>query len=133
METNDAAPRRVLVVDDDATVREAVALVLESAGHVAERAGGGRQALAALAAGRFDAVVTDLYMPELDGLELIRAARRVLPNLRLIAMSGSTAGFDYLRAACVFGADAALRKPFTPERLLAALVPAVAREVVAAA
>lgn len=133
METNDAAPRRVLVVDDDATVREAVALVLEAAGHVAERAGGGRQALAALAARRFDAVVTDLHMPELDGLELIQAARRVLPHLRLIAMTGGASGFDYLKAACAFGADAALRKPFSPERLLAALVPVAAREDVVAA
>lgn len=133
METNDAAPMRVLVVDDDAAVREAVALVLEAAGHVAERAGGGRQALAALAAGRFDAVVTDLHMPELDGLELIQAARRVLPHLRLIAISGGASGFDYLKAARVFGADVALRKPFTPERLLAALFPVAPLEGAAAA
>ena len=66
---------RVLVVDDEPKLGRVVGQMLELDGHAVVRAGGGKEALARLSAERFDVVVTDLRMPEVDGLAVLRAAR----------------------------------------------------------
>ena len=68
----------------------------------------------------FDAVVTDLFMPEMDGIETITALRRRLPDARVIAISGRP-GVDYLTVARELGVKHTLRKPFEIEELLQAL------------
>lgn len=73
-----------------------------------------------MADGGFDMVITDIMMPEQDGLETIRQLRAERPDLKVIAISGSDSfgGLDYLPAAELFGAVATLRKPFQPLDLL---------------
>jgi len=117
---------RILVVDDDALVRATIRLTLERAKHAVIEAGDGRSALAAVAAAGaepVDLVVTDVIMPELDGIGLVTELRKSYPSLRIVAVSGGgrTGNLDYLRMAKALGAHAILPKPFTPEQLVAAV------------
>lgn len=121
---------RVLVVEDEPDLREVVSAALRRAGHEALAAENGGAGLAALEAERFDAVVTDVFMPEADGIELIRALRAANRREPVLAMSG---GGNYgneslLPMAKTLGAQGTLRKPFTPSELVAA-VEAIARGV----
>ena len=113
----------VLVVDDLADMRKILRTMLESDGHTVTEAGDGRQALAALGDGHFDIVVTDILMPESDGIELIRAIGS-RANLGIVAISG---GGSYMPAAAslamaqAMGASATLFKPFRKQELLDAV------------
>jgi DNA-binding response OmpR family regulator len=111
---------RVLLVDDDALLRSSYAEMLGDAGYHVTQAGTGRIALNMLRMIRFDILVTDVIMPDMDGLELIRAVRTFDADLRIIAISGGGTQFDYdyLPCADAFGADAGLLKPFAPDHLL---------------
>ena len=103
-------PTRVLVVDDDPAVRDVVTSMLETAGYEVTKAGDGRQALAVLSRIPIDVVITDLVMPEQEGIETIKLIRRDYPQARVIAMSGAFGG-DYLRIAGYLGAHGTLAKP----------------------
>jgi CheY-like chemotaxis protein len=111
---------RVLVVEDDAELREYLRLALELHEHQVLTAENGRQALAYLNGHAVDAIVTDLFMPEMDGIETLSALRRQFPDMRMIAMSGRP-GFDYLAVARELGVKHTLRKPFEITELLRAL------------
>jgi DNA-binding response OmpR family regulator len=111
---------RVLVVDDNAALCANLRAGLEMEGYEVLTAGNGEQALARLAQGRVDAVVTDLFMPDKDGIETIVALRERFPGIGVIAMSGRL-GSTYLPVAQEIGAAAILSKPFRLEELLAAL------------
>lgn len=110
---------QVLVVDDEVLVRETVRIALQRAGHQVTEAADGQKALELLASGKIDLVISDIIMPEVDGIGLILAMRKRHPNLRVIAMSGGgrTRNMDFLRMAKSLGAHSALPKPFTPEQL----------------
>ncbi len=114
---------RILVVDDDALVRETIALALRNAKHVVLEAGNGQRALDVLGRETFDLVVTDILMPEIDGIGLILAIRGQHAHMRILCISGGDrAGFaDYLPMAGKLGAHMILAKPFTPKQLLAAV------------
>lgn len=101
---------RVLVVDDDPDVRAVVSSMLEVGGYEASVAQNGREALAALKAGNFAVILTDLVMPEQEGIETIKVIRRDYPDVKVIAMSGAFGG-DYLRIAGYLGAHSTLAKP----------------------
>jgi len=114
----------ILVVDDHPIMREVVCQILEDAGHSVQSAGEGREAIRALMTSRFDLLVTDIVMPEMDGIELIGEVRRRHPEMRIIAMSGGSERFplkDGLAIAQRIGAGATLNKPFSPEQLLNAV------------
>ena len=113
----------ILLVDDDVTMLESLFPVLEQAGHRVIVAPGGKEAVKAIQASHFDVVVTDIFMPELDGLELIRLARIADPTLRIVAMSDYDrhSGFHILSIAAQLGADATLPKPIEPMQLLNAV------------
>jgi DNA-binding NtrC family response regulator len=119
---------KVLVIDDDLAYREYLERVLTHAGHVVETEANGARILRIVAAERFDAIITDLYMPECDGIETIGRLRSVLPNIPIIGMTGSTGAEDdpCSRAMRMFGAVAVLEKPLDRERLLAVLDKAIA-------
>src|ERR1700727_2735147 len=85
-----AAVRSVLLVDDNFDVREAIRLNLESVGYEVVCADDGFEAERILDRQRLDALVTDILMPERDGLELIRLVLRKNPEMRIIAMSGGS-------------------------------------------
>lgn len=114
----------ILVIDDDARLRTVLALVIREAGHDVALAGDGKEALAEMARRPpdrpVDVVVTDIMMPEADGVEVIMACRRAFPTARIIAMSGgpSTGDMDFLRVAAKLGAAATLAKPFLPDVLV---------------
>src|SRR4051812_34230248 len=76
-----------------------------------------------------DVLITDLFMPDRDGIETITEFRRRWPAIKIIAMSGggAVAKGDYLHVATDIGANAALRKPFDPKELIAAVRALVAR------
>lgn len=117
---DDMTMRRILVVDDEPEVREIVLTILRLAGYHAAGAEDGVDALRVLAREPFDGVITDLLMPDKDGVETIRDIRKLYPALKIIAMSGGghVAKESYLKMAQIFGADAVLAKPFTREELL---------------
>lgn len=119
---------RVLVVDDEPELRENASEALRWAGHQAVTAGDGVDGLAALAAGRFDAVVTDVFMPKCDGIELIRTLRAAGRRMPVIVVSGGGAFGNYslLAMAKLLGAQATLRKPYSLKELVA-IVEALAR------
>jgi CheY-like chemotaxis protein len=114
---------RVLVVDDDARVRTVPRVLLEEAGLDVLEAGDGVAALRAMHDGGIDLVLCDLFMPDLDGLELLRALRREFPETKVIAMSGGGFGgtVDLLTVARLLGASEILAKPFVQRTLLAAV------------
>jgi DNA-binding response OmpR family regulator len=114
---------RVLIVDDEQGVRDTVSHALKRAGHEAVAVANGRAGMSAIEAGGFDAVVTDICMPERDGIELIRTLRAADPPLPVLAISGGGAyGVDgLLKMAELLGARATLRKPFAPSELVAAV------------
>jgi CheY-like chemotaxis protein len=111
---------RILVVDDEPSIRDLVALVLELDKHEVVTASDGNSALAAIENSDFDLVVTDLVMPDREGIETIMTIRKTRPTLKLIAMSGGGFGSagDYLEMAAAVGADRTLAKPFTNDQLL---------------
>jgi CheY-like chemotaxis protein len=109
----------ILVVDDDPTLRRAIALTLEKAGHSVLRYENGRKAVDYLEHGDADLLITDVLMPEMDGLETVRAARRLQPQLPILAISGGLPEpTDYLGITSVFGATAVLQKPFSSAELI---------------
>lgn len=79
---------KVLVVDDEPTIRELMQLVLAREGHTAKTASDGMQALEMLRAERFDFLLSDIKMPRMDGLELLRQARALDPDMTVIMMTG---------------------------------------------
>lgn len=117
-------PLAILVVDDHEIMREVICQILEDAGHNVRFAAEGHEALRKLSCAHFDLVVTDIVMPEMDGIELIGELRRRFPATRIIAMSGGGERFptnDGLAIARRLGAGASLNKPFVADELLNAV------------
>jgi DNA-binding NtrC family response regulator len=108
---------KVLVIDDDPQVRRAVRRLIEMEGHEVAEAENGKVALRQLANDPADLVITDIYMPEMDGIELLAQLRETLPEARLVAMSGGGVlpAYHMLGAAKALGAIAVIEKPFDIE------------------
>lgn len=105
---------RILVIDDDQVLRRAILTTFKKMGHVVFEACDGRDGLQAYENEPVDLVITDLIMPEMEGLETIRALKSLRSDLPIIAMSGGGRGMpeNYLSIALKFGADLILAKPF---------------------
>jgi CheY-like chemotaxis protein len=118
---------RILVIDDDDLVRTAVQQMLENKGFDVVVAAQGQHALRILDNGNFDAIVVDIFMPDMDGLETIRAFRERSPEIAIVAMSGTkfyegtASAPDFLLMATKLGANASLRKPFRSRELVATI------------
>ena len=116
--------RRILVIDDVATIRESLRLSLEGAGYAVAEAADGQAGLDLLAQQPFDAVVTDLWMPGVDGIALLKRVRRERPELKVIAISGGGPAMTLDLSATlaqVWGAEAVLYKPFDNATLVTRL------------
>lgn len=110
----------ILVIDDDAAMRESIGLVLESAGFTVVEAKNGIDGMRLLQAEHPALVITDILMPQKEGIEIIREIRAQAPDIPIIAISGAVGGqADYLKMARAFGANAVLAKPFEPKEMLA--------------
>ncbi len=108
----------ILVIDDEPGMLRAACRVLERAGHTVAAYPDGRGGIDHIQRELPDLMITDIFMPEMEGLETIRKAREVRPDMPIIAMSGvSFDNRDYLDIAEKFGAIATLRKPFRPAEL----------------
>lgn len=114
---------RILLIDDSDSVRTLTRIILERGGHEVVEADGGREGLLLYPVSGADVVVTDLFMPGTDGVEVICGIRRECPDARVIAVSGGgcDGGLDMLPMARMLGADAILDKPFKPAEMLAAV------------
>jgi two-component system, chemotaxis family, chemotaxis protein CheY len=112
--------KRVLVIEDDALVREAIRHVLMRAGYGVDLASDGLTGLDLFAASAPDLVITDLFMPGRDGLETIVEMKRLRPQQRIMAISGSLRleGADFLHMAKELGAVDVLSKPFNAKELI---------------
>ena len=112
-------PRQsILVVDEDHLLRPMIVAVLEAAGYEVREAGDGNAALRSAAKQKPDAVLTEMVLPGTNGLQLVQALRKSGPDIKIIAMSGSSRADTYLLVARSLGANAALRKPLWGEDLL---------------
>ncbi|HZO28937.1 MAG TPA: response regulator [Chloroflexota bacterium] len=119
---------RILVVDDNASVRTTARALLEAAGYEVVEAESGAAALRTLSSEAVEAVVTDIFMPDTDGIELIHALHRQSPDLPVVAMSGGgyDDGKDVLAVARLFGAVQIVQKPLTQRKLVGAIRRALA-------
>lgn len=111
--------RRVLAVDDSRTMRNMVAFTLRNAGYSVDAAEDGAEAIKALQQGNYDLVITDLNMPAMDGLALVRAMRATARNRATPVLILTTeADAEKKAAGRAAGATGWLVKPFNPERLI---------------
>jgi len=119
---------RILVVDDNASVRTTARALLEAAGFEVVEAESGAAALKTLSSERFEAVLTDIFMPDTDGIELIHTLHRQSPDLPIVAMSGGgyNDGKDVLAVARLFGAVQIIQKPLTQRKVVGAIRRALA-------
>jgi DNA-binding response OmpR family regulator len=115
--------KKILLADDNKDFSQALALALEAEGYAVETAANGREAIALQRRAPADILITDLVMPESDGMELINLVRAEFPQTKLVVLSGAEK-LDtprYLTAAQLLGAHATFRKPFEVEELLRTL------------
>lgn len=113
--------RRILLIDDDDLLRAAIGDLLESGGYDVASVGAGDAGLKLFRATRPDLVITDLTMPETDGIDILRVLSEEVPRPRIIVISGGGEQLDSLtslRRAQALGADRILEKPFRANILL---------------
>jgi len=116
------------MIDDNAQLRDLLRTALTKLGYHVTSASNGAEAIEAIGKNQFDVVISDLLMPEKDGIEVIGELRRKQPQARIVAMSGGGRGSreHYLQTAKGLGAHALLGKPFSVTELSAALDTALA-------
>jgi DNA-binding response OmpR family regulator len=110
----------ILVIDDEQLIRLQIRNALEFEGFTVHEAANGNEGLARIAQSTPDVVITDILMPDKEGIETILELRRTHPKIRIIAISGGgrTGNKDFLRTAKHLGADRTLAKPFGLAELL---------------
>lgn len=111
---------RILVIDDEPAIRTVLQTVLMREGHAVTCAKNGKAGLDSFTQDKPDLVITDIIMPEKEGIEIIQTIRKADPLLPIIAISGGgrAANTDFLPLAAKFGATATLSKPFGATALL---------------
>ena len=118
---------RILVIDDDDLVLTSLRIQLEANDHEVITADGGRVGISMVSHGAFDVVICDVFMPDMDGFETIRAIHERDPDVPVIVISGFTFRHttvptpDFLAMATELGAACSLRKPFRPNELIRAV------------
>ena len=112
--------QRILVIDDQPALAEIIGQAFRDDGYETDIAYDGRAGLKMLDRVGHDLVVTDILMPEFDGLEMIRSIRRKPRAPKVVAISGGGKmdSKQLLDVACALGADAAMEKPFLPSQLV---------------
>jgi diguanylate cyclase (GGDEF)-like protein len=112
----DYTTEAMLVVDDDLQIRETLAKLLAAVGITSSSASSGPEALDILKEKEYTFLLTDMKMPEMDGLELIKAVRRDFPDVSIIAMTGYSEGYRYIDVINA-GASDFIKKPFEVDEL----------------
>src|SRR5829696_3887944 len=106
----------ILIVDDEQSYRQLLSLVFEGDGHSIRTASNGREALALLQEDAADVIISDVKMPDMDGIEMLRSVRETHPDLGVILMT-AFASVETAREAFKLGADDFIQKPFDVEEL----------------
>jgi len=114
---------RIVVIDDEPLVRSTASTILTREGFTVETAEDGEGGLALVHANQPDAVITDIFMPKMDGIEIIMQMKRRSPSTKIIAVTGGgQAGMTEIASAAKhLGADHILHKPFNQASLLASV------------
>lgn len=111
----------ILLIDDEDQARTLFQVALEGAGYRVLTAENGKHGLRLLQHQEADLILVDIFMPEMDGLEVIRLLRTSRPAIKIIAISGGSGERDYLDTAKYLGANDTLKKPFSLQELLQAV------------
>lgn len=106
----------ILIVDDEQSYRQLLSLVFEGDGHTIRTAGNGSEALQLLQAERADLIISDVRMPDMDGIEMLRSVRETLPDVGVVLMT-AFASVETAREAFKLGADDFIQKPFDVDEL----------------
>src|SRR5215211_2380164 len=106
----------ILIVDDEQSYRQLLSLVFEGDGHTIRTAANGREALTLLHTEPADVVISDVRMPDMDGIEMLRAVREIAPDIGVVMMT-AFASVETAREAFKLGADDFIQKPFDVEEL----------------
>ena len=108
---------KILVIDDNVVVRNTIIQMLESEGYAVVSAEDGRRGLSVFRSERPDLVITDIIMPEKEGIETIRDIRSEAPDTKIIAISGGgrMGNTDFLKIARQLGASDVIAKPLDPD------------------
>lgn len=117
----------ILIVDDNDTIRGFLRRIVEKAGHRSMVARNGKEAIDQIEREPVDLVISDIFMPETDGIELLRDLKKRRPGLHVIAVSGGGdyGDMDILQAARLCGAFRIFTKPFPAEEMISAIREAV--------
>jgi len=107
----------ILIVDDDAPIRALLRRILEEDGHQIREAEHGESGLRLYRGAPADLVITDILMPERDGMEVTLALTQEFLDARVIAITGATGDQNFLNVAKLFGARRVIQKPFTAEEV----------------
>lgn len=115
--------QRILIIDDDHHILLMIKKMLERAGFEVDLASNGKEGLELFRKLSVDLVITDIIMPEKEGLETIREMKSLRRDLKIIAMSGGgkVSSDNYLNTAQIFGASRILAKPFTQKQMVSAV------------
>jgi DNA-binding response OmpR family regulator len=113
-----ALKKNVLVIDDDDDVRDCIAEYLGIKGFSVAASKDGDEGMRQFLSNGFDLVITDIMMPEKDGLSTMIAMQRINPTIKILAISGAEMKNELLHAAGTVGAMATLLKPFSMNELL---------------
>lgn len=114
----------ILLIEDEDMVRATVRVQLKSAKLEVIEASNGVEGIELFRQHKVDLVITDIIMPEKEGIGVIREIREINPKARILAMSGGgrTNNFEFLKHARTLGASAAIQKPFSRKQLLEAVI-----------
>jgi len=116
---------QILVIEDNAQVRRTLVRILKAAGHDVREAADGVIGMKLFEEARPALIITDIVMPEQEGIETIRLLRQRAPSLPILAISGG-GRLDYLSFAMELGATATLSKPFGSDQLLSTVADLIA-------
>jgi YesN/AraC family two-component response regulator len=105
--------KKVLIIEDEESIREYMRFILENNGFIGFEAENGAEGVACFSKQNFDLVITDMVMPEMDGLKFIETIRRIAPQTAVVAISGAMSFKNLATEAGKCGADAVIQKPFT--------------------
>lgn len=115
--------QKILIIDDEPHILLMLKKMLERAGYEIDIASNGNEGLELFKSKPADLVITDIIMPDKEGLETIREMKRLQSELRIIAMSGGgkISADNYLETAKIFGASKVLEKPFTQQQMVSSV------------
>lgn len=112
--------KRILIIDDDLNMRETINEILSSDDYEIKLASDGKEGLTLHKQEAFDLIITDIIMPDMDGIEVIIELKKKHPGTKIIAISGGGYYYadDYLETARALGADKVIEKPFENKELI---------------